>query len=204
MKTRDGARLASYIARPVGHGTVRRRAAAHAVHAHPPPGGPLLGVARLHLRRAARARPRRLRRQGLRRLRHRRPRRLRRRRVGGAAARRERPRRHDRPLRRGTPRLVRRGERAAASRGDRAVGGDGRSVAHRAVRGHGVLADQRRVGVPHARAHAAEHQRSRHRRGAQAPAAQRSAAAARLRATCRSGIDGSRIPRSTRIGARTP
>ena len=77
--------------------------------------------------------------------------------------------------------MVRRGERAAASRGDRAVGGDGRSVAHRAVRGHGVLADQRRVGVPHARAHAAEHQRSRHRLRAHAPAAQRSAAAARLR-----------------------
>ena len=53
--------------------------------------------------------------------------------------------------------MVRRRERAAASRGDRAVGRDRRSVAHRAVRGHGVLADQRRVGVPHARAHAAEH-----------------------------------------------
>ena len=72
MTTRDGARLASYVARPVGQRAVRRRAAAHAVHAHSASSRPVLGIARLHLRRAARARPRRLRRQGLRRLRHRR------------------------------------------------------------------------------------------------------------------------------------
>ena len=36
MKTRDGAKLASYIARPVGKGPFGVVHAAHAVHAHPP------------------------------------------------------------------------------------------------------------------------------------------------------------------------
>src|SRR6185437_16070559 len=101
--------------------------------------------------------------------------------MGGALARSEWTRRADRTFGRGTTRVVRGGERAAAPRGDRAVGSDERSVAHRALRGHGLLADQRGLGVPDARTHAAEHRRARYRTRARASAAERSPAATRLR-----------------------
>ena len=100
----------------------------------------------------------------------------------------------DRPLRRRPARVVRRGERAAASRRHRALGGDRRSVAHRAVRRHGVFADQRRVGVPHARAHAAEHRRPRHRRRRSPTCRSSTCRSDSAAATCRCGIVGSRIP----------
>ncbi len=164
MKTRDGAQLASYIARPVGKGpfgvVLQRTPYTRILH---PAGRYWASHGYIFVAQHVRGRDvsdgndfgdydtdvtRRLRRG----------------RVGGEAARREREGRADRTLGRGTTRVVRRRERAAASRGDRAVGGERRSVAHRAVRRHGVLADQRRLGVPHARAHAAEHGGARHRR----------------------------------------
>jgi putative hydrolase, CocE/NonD family len=57
-----------------------------------------------------------------------------------------------------------------------------RSVAYRALRRHGVRTDQRGLGLPDARAGSrSEHRRARHRRGDHPPAALHAAAAARLR-----------------------
>ncbi len=119
MPLRDGARLETYIVRPVGpgpFGVVMQRSPYRATN---PAAGTVVGVARLHLHRAAGAGPRQVeRRRGrLRRLHHRRPGRLRRRRVGGQAPRRQRQGRVDRPLRRGAARLVRRRQHPAAPRG---------------------------------------------------------------------------------------
>src|SRR5438128_2002653 len=76
---------------------VRRRAAADALPAGAPRGGAVVGVARLHLRGAARAGPRPVERRcgGLRRLHYRYQGRVRRRRVGGETAGRQRQGRDD-------------------------------------------------------------------------------------------------------------
>ena len=108
MPARDGAKLETYIVRPVGpgpFGVVMQRSPYRATNPGP---GTLVGFARLHLRGAAGAGTRQVQRRcrGLRRLQHRHPGWLRRGRVGGAPARRQRQGRDDRPFGRGAAGLV--------------------------------------------------------------------------------------------------